>query len=63
MAREPAELKVVISTPPGGYDEKRLSRALDLLISEKDFIYYFRRRDPDHSAGPRATPAPSKNNP
>jgi hypothetical protein len=63
MAKRPRELQVVISNPPGGCDEKRLQRALNLLISEKDFIRYFRRRDPDRSAGPRANPAPSKNNP
>jgi hypothetical protein len=63
MAKGPRQLKVVISNPPGGYDEKRLQRALNLLISEKDFIRYFRRRDPDRSAAPGANPATSKNNP
>jgi hypothetical protein len=62
MGRRPRELKVVISTPPRGYDEKRLSRALDLLISEKDFIQHFRQRDPDRTAGTIAGSHSSKNN-
>ncbi len=35
------DLKIVFVEPKGGYEEKRLSMALSLLISEKDFIEYF----------------------
>jgi hypothetical protein len=43
MPRPSRDLKVVIVPPEGGYDEERLLRALEMLVTEKDFIDYFRR--------------------
>ncbi len=55
--RKPAgKLKIVISEPPGGYDPGRLSRALSMLISEKDFIDYFRRQAPHSTSQPDPAP-------
>lgn len=43
MSRQPPELKVIIVERKEGYDRKRLSVALSLLISEKDIVDYFSR--------------------
>jgi hypothetical protein len=52
------ELKITIVEPEGGYDEKRLQMALSLLISEKDFIDYFRRLHSDSNSPSNQTLQP-----
>jgi hypothetical protein len=41
MGRPPRDLKIVIAERQGGYTPQRLLMALNMLISEKDFIDYF----------------------
>jgi hypothetical protein len=64
MKRPARNLTVVLSPPESGCDDERISRALDLLISEEDVIEYLRRHARYHDGGPRAEAAskgPSEN--
>ena len=45
------ELKIVFTDRKGRYDADRLFMALSMLISEKDFIDYFRKQKPVRIAG------------
>ena len=54
MKRKPSrDLKIILIEPKGGCDQKRLSMALRMLISEKDVVEYFRQKHPPNSDAAR----------
>jgi hypothetical protein len=48
MAEPPGSLKVVITERTKGHDPERLMKAFSLLVSEEDFVAYFRNENSDH---------------
>lgn len=52
MKKPVGPFNIVLSQPDSGCDDERISRALHLLISEKDVIEYVRRHAHYHHGVP-----------
>ncbi len=47
MRKQPRDIETEFVEPEGGFDPKRLSMALRMLVSEKDVIEHFDSLHPD----------------